>query len=176
MPIARTIVQGRLIEMAWARVPRASQTKMPRRNAHDQQPPTSGADAACPASGSSPATTAATCSVFESVAVALAVHGELPVDEFRCAGIGHADGNRASDHDCRSGEDEHFSRWTEADQFAEDQRTPGQAPKLIGIGKRNAAADADVFCRVLLEQVADDPAESAKETARTAWDGLGATQ
>jgi len=33
---------------------------------------------------------------------------------------------------------------------------------LIGVGKRNAAADADVFCGVLLEEVADDPDETAE--------------
>jgi hypothetical protein len=59
--------------------------------------------------------------------------------------------------------DQQFARGAQSCHFAEDQRAPRQSPKLVGIGKRNSAPDADVFCRVLLEQVADDPAEAAKK-------------
>jgi hypothetical protein len=47
-------------------------------------------------------------------------------------------------------------------QFSEDEDAPHQAPELIGIGERNSAADADVLGRVLLEQVANHPNESAQ--------------
>src|ERR1700747_1543601 len=45
---------------------------------------------------------------------------------------------------------------------AENQDTPEKSPELILVGERNAAADADIFCGVLLEEIADDPDEAAK--------------
>ena len=47
-------------------------------------------------------------------------------------------------------------------QFAENKHAPEQAPELIGIRKGNAAANADVFGGVLLEEIADDPDEAAE--------------
>src|SRR5229473_816685 len=47
-------------------------------------------------------------------------------------------------------------------QLAEDKHAPEKSPELIGVGERNAAADADVFGGVLLEEVADDPDEAAE--------------
>src|SRR5437773_1531033 len=47
-------------------------------------------------------------------------------------------------------------------QFAKDKNTPEQTPELIGIGKRNAAADPDIFCGVLLEEIADHPDKAAE--------------
>jgi len=47
-------------------------------------------------------------------------------------------------------------------KLTKDEHAPEKSPELIGIGKWNAAADADVFCRVLLEEVPDDPNESTK--------------
>src|SRR5437667_5181597 len=49
-----------------------------------------------------------------------------------------------------------------AGQFAKDTNTPEQAPELIGIGNRNAAADADIFGGVLLEEIADHPDKAAE--------------
>src|SRR5467141_3405741 len=51
---------------------------------------------------------------------------------------------------------------TAAVQLAEDERTPEESPELIGVGEGNAAADADVFGGVLLEEIADDPDEAAE--------------
>ena len=48
-------------------------------------------------------------------------------------------------------------------QFAEDQSSPGETPKLVGIGERDSAPDAEILCGKLLEQVPDDPDESAEE-------------
>src|ERR1700747_1420858 len=45
---------------------------------------------------------------------------------------------------------------------AENQDTPEKSPELILVGERNAAADADIFCGVLLEEIADDPDKAAK--------------
>src|SRR5271165_1445781 len=50
-----------------------------------------------------------------------------------------------------------------AGEFAEDKRTPGESPELVGVGEWNTAADANVFGRVLLKEVADDPAESTEK-------------
>src|SRR5229473_4064853 len=47
-------------------------------------------------------------------------------------------------------------------QLAEDKHAPEKSPELIGVGERNAAADADVFGGVLLEEIADDPDEAAE--------------
>src|SRR6267143_5232023 len=47
-------------------------------------------------------------------------------------------------------------------QFTEDKHAPEKSPELIGVGERNAAADADVFGGVLLEQIADDPDKAAE--------------
>src|SRR5579884_4172386 len=48
-------------------------------------------------------------------------------------------------------------------QFSKDERAPCEAPELVRIRERNSTPDADVFRRILLKQVADDPAESAKK-------------
>ena len=48
-------------------------------------------------------------------------------------------------------------------QFAEDQRAPRESPHLVGVGERNAAADAEILGGELLKEIADDPHESAKE-------------
>src|SRR5215472_536704 len=47
-------------------------------------------------------------------------------------------------------------------QFAKNKNAPEQTPELIGIGKRNAAADADIFSGVLLEEIADHPDEATE--------------
>ena len=47
-------------------------------------------------------------------------------------------------------------------QLAEHKNPPQQAPELIRIGKRDAAADAHVLCGVLLEDVANHPDEAAE--------------
>jgi hypothetical protein len=54
-------------------------------------------------------------------------------------------------------------RRTGMGEFTEDQGAPGESPDLIGIGEWDAAADAEVLGCVLLEDVADDPDESAEE-------------
>ena len=59
-------------------------------------------------------------------------------------------------------------------QLPENKNPPQQAPELIGVGKRDAAADADVFGGVLLEDVADDPDETAEHQPEN--DGAGALQ
>ena len=50
-----------------------------------------------------------------------------------------------------------------AGEFAKDQCSPGESPELISVGERDSAADAEVFCGELLEEVADDPDEAAEE-------------
>src|SRR5262249_8421788 len=37
-----------------------------------------------------------------------------------------------------------------------------QSPKLVRVGKWNTSADADIFRRVLLKQISDDPHKAAK--------------
>ena len=48
-------------------------------------------------------------------------------------------------------------------ELAEDQRTPGQPPHLVGVRQWNAAADPQIFAGELLEQVADHPHHAAQE-------------
>ena len=60
-------------------------------------------------------------------------------------------------------DDQQAMRGVGVRQFAEHQRAPRQSPELIGVGERNAAADAEVLGRELLKDVADDPHESAQE-------------
>jgi hypothetical protein len=47
-------------------------------------------------------------------------------------------------------------------QFSKNKDSPQQSPELIRIGKGNTAADSDVLGGVLLEQIADDPDETAE--------------
>src|SRR5262249_43819430 len=47
-------------------------------------------------------------------------------------------------------------------QLAEGQNTPAQSPQLIGVGKRDAATDTDVFGGVLLEDITDHPDKAAQ--------------
>src|SRR6266436_2128998 len=51
---------------------------------------------------------------------------------------------------------------TAAVQLAEDKHAPEKSPELIGVGEGNAAADAYVFCGVLLEEITDHPDEAAE--------------
>src|SRR5258707_6608421 len=47
-------------------------------------------------------------------------------------------------------------------QLAENKHAPEKPPELIGVGERDAAADADVFGGVLLEEITNDPNEAAE--------------
>ena len=49
-----------------------------------------------------------------------------------------------------------------AAQFVKNQNAPEQSPELIGVGERNAAADADILRGVLLKQISEDPDEAAQ--------------
>src|SRR5258705_13503784 len=50
-----------------------------------------------------------------------------------------------------------------AGQLAEHQHPPQQAPQLVRVGERDAAADADVLRRVLLKQITHHPYEAGDE-------------
>src|SRR6266851_6168464 len=47
-------------------------------------------------------------------------------------------------------------------KFTENQHAPEKPPELIGVGERDAAADANIFRGVLLEEITNDPNEAAK--------------
>src|SRR5713101_1923186 len=47
-------------------------------------------------------------------------------------------------------------------QFAKNENSPKQSPELVGIRKRDAAADADILRGVLLKQVSDNPDEASE--------------
>ena len=111
--------------------------------------------------------------VVEAVARALALEGGVGGGVFALGGDGGADGERAEDHDDRTDDNQHAVSGVGVGEFAEDERAPGEAPYLIGVGERDAAADADVLGGVLLEDVADDPDEAAEEEPEYYSSGLG---
>src|ERR1700733_1292057 len=97
------------------------------------------------------------------------MHRGLPVLNLRGWWCRKADRDSSRDHYDRSNRDQQLSASGHSNKFAKHQRAPRQAPKLIRIGKRNAAPDAEVFRRILLEQIADYPAESAEERPEKHW-------
>ena len=48
-------------------------------------------------------------------------------------------------------------------ELTEDKRAPCKSPELVRVAKRNPASYPDVLGRELLEQVADNPDESAEK-------------
>ena len=56
-------------------------------------------------------------------------------------------------------------------QFVEDENAPQQSPELIGVGERNAAADANILSGVLLEEISEDPNEAAEHEPEENCDG-----
>src|SRR5437016_3361293 len=71
-------------------------------------------------------------------------------------------GTDSQHHEQSAADDFQVDGKAPAVQFSENKNPPQQAPQLIRIGKRNAAADAHVFCSILLEDVANHPDEAAK--------------
>src|SRR5579875_468618 len=72
--------------------------------------------------------------MIEAVAIAFALDGFTPGDVLRCGRCGGADGERTQNHRQRSSYHHRLCDRTASSQFAEDQRAPGQAPKLVGVG------------------------------------------
>ena len=90
-----------------------------------------------------------------------AMHRRLPTLHLRRRRCSHADRNSARNHDDRSSHDQNLAAGRQSDKLAKHQGAPRQSPKLIRVRERNATPDANVLRRVLLEQVADHPAESS---------------
>ena len=101
--------------------------------------------------------------VVEAVAGALALEGGVGGGVLALGGDGGADGERTEDHDGGAEDDVEAMGEVGVGEFAEDERAPGESPELVGVGERDAAADADVLGGVLLEDVSDDPDEAAEE-------------
>src|SRR5882757_966744 len=98
----------------------------------------------------------------EAVPIGVAERGGAPLSTLCRRGARKRDGSPAENHEQRTADDLRISGGATAVQFTEDEHAPEQAPELIGIRKGNAAAYADVFGGVLLEEIADDPDESAE--------------
>src|SRR5438552_14681910 len=98
----------------------------------------------------------------DAVAVTLANGGFFPSRLLLAGGGRKRDRADAQHHQERAADDFEVDGRTAAVQFAEDQNPPQQAPKLIRIGKRNAAANAYVLCGKLLEDVTNHPDETAE--------------
>jgi len=62
---------------------------------------------------------------------------------------------------------------TEACESSPNTSAPKQAPKLVRIRQWYASSDSQVFDRKLLEQVSDDPDESAKKEPKEHGPYLG---
>ena len=97
----------------------------------------------------------------DTVAGAFALRGFFPVFLLLASGEGKSDSADAQHHEQGAADHLEIRGVTFALQFAENENSPEQTPKLVGIGKRNAAADADIFRGVLLEEIANHPDESA---------------
>src|SRR4029077_10644956 len=97
-----------------------------------------------------------------AVAVAFAKGCFFPAGLLLTGGGRKRDGGDSEHHKKRAADHCEIDRRTAAVQLPENKNSPKQAPELIRIGKRNAAADADIFCGVLLEDIADDPNEAAE--------------
>src|SRR5882757_3034185 len=98
----------------------------------------------------------------EAVPIGFAERGGAPLSTLFRRGARKRDGGHAENHEQRTADDLRISGGATAVQFTENEHAPEQAPELIGIRKGNAAAYADVFGGVLLEEIADDPDESAE--------------
>ncbi len=99
---------------------------------------------------------------FDVVALAFAVGGILPGGMFALGRRGERDRNCAEGHEDRASCDLHVDGLACAAQFMKDEDAPQQSPELVGVRERNASADADIFCGVLLEQISEDPDEAAQ--------------
>src|SRR6266436_7864489 len=65
-------------------------------------------------------------------------------------------------HKERAADDLRIEGSAAAVQFAKNENSPKQSPELVGIRKRDAAADADILRGVLLKQVSDNPDEASE--------------
>ncbi len=101
--------------------------------------------------------------VIERVTIAFAPQSQVGGGVFPFGGDSGADGEGAEDHDEGAADDEQAVGRVGVGQLAEDESAPRESPELVGIGERNAAADAEILGCVLLKDVADDPDESAEE-------------
>src|SRR6266404_5835881 len=86
----------------------------------------------------------------------------LPARLLGGAGGRKCDGGDACHHERRAADHLRVRGMPAAVQLAENENAPEKPPELIGVGKRNAATDAHIFCGVLLEEIADDPHEAAE--------------
>src|SRR5690349_9313306 len=94
---------------------------------------------------------------LNAAAAALTLGRLHPFEVFRVIGEGKANGGQAQRHQQRAPNSAGNRAVLPAAKFAKGHSSPQQAPELIGVGDGNAAADADIFDRVLLEDVANDP-------------------
>src|SRR5437763_7450198 len=74
-----------------------------------------------------------------------------PVHVFSARNGSQRDRACTGGHQERTGDDPSVMTGGHAMQLAEDEKAPKQSPKLIGVGKRNASADSQIFCGVLLK-------------------------
>src|SRR5439155_20440944 len=81
----------------------------------------------------------------------------LPVCVFAAPDRGECNGAGARGHQQRATHDLRRVTAGCAMQFAEDKNSPQESPELVGVGQGNAAADPQVFCGILLEQITDHP-------------------
>src|SRR5207245_5265399 len=100
---------------------------------------------------------------IDAVARALAGRGVLPATVLGAGGRGERDRPRAERHEQGAADDLRVTPAGGAAQLAEHEDSPEQSPELVRVRKGDPAADADVFRRVLLEQVSHDPEEPADQ-------------
>src|SRR5208337_1087087 len=87
--------------------------------------------------------------------------------------LSQADGYGPRNHRGRTGNDQSLGGSAFPAQFSEYQGAPRQAPELVRVRQRDPSPDANVLCRVLLEEVSQDPAESSQEEPKQGPTRLG---
>src|SRR5439155_1626422 len=98
--------------------------------------------------------------------VALANGRLFPAGLLLASGRRKRDGADSQHHEERAPDDFEVDGRTAAVQLAKNKNSPQQPPELVGVGERDAAADAHVLCSKLLEDVANHPHEAdAKATS-----------
>src|SRR5204863_5368668 len=98
----------------------------------------------------------------DAIAVALANGRLFPAGLLLASGRRKRDGADSQHHEERAPDDFKVDGRTAAVQLAKNKNSPQQPPELVGVGERDAAADAHVLCSKLLEDVANHPHEAAE--------------
>src|SRR6267378_1419719 len=100
--------------------------------------------------------------VRDVVSFAFAPRGLLPLRLFPTGCGRKSDGPHSQHHEERAPDNLPVEGSAAAVQLAKNENPPKQSPELVGVGKRNAAADADILRGVLLKEISDHPDETAE--------------